>query len=208
MKLQVAFDIQHSDEVLELVEVNGDLIDIVEIGTPLILKEGLKSVQKIKKEYPNQTVLADLKIMDAGSLEAQIGFDAGADIVSVLGLASKKTLTSVKKTAVKNGRKVMVDMINHPFPEKEWHELMKMGMDYCCLHTAHDDTQDGRTPLNDLERFYNLHGGNNIAVAGGIKPDMIRKIKSFQPEIVVVGSYIANARNHREALTELHQAMG
>ena len=118
MKLQVAFDIQHSDEVLELVEVNGDLIDIVEIGTPLIMKEGLKSVQKIKKEYPNQTVLADLKIMDAGSLEAQIGFDAGADIVSVLGLASKKTLTSVKQTAVKNGRKVMVDMINHPFPEK------------------------------------------------------------------------------------------
>ena len=95
MKLQVAFDIQHSDEVLKLVEVNGDLIDIVEIGTPLIIKEGLKSVQKIKKEYPNQTVLADLKIMDAGLLEAQIGFDAGADIVSVLGLASKKTLSSV-----------------------------------------------------------------------------------------------------------------
>ena len=118
MKLQVAFDIQQSDEVLELVEVNGDLIDIVEIGTPLIMKEGLKSVQKIKKEYPNQTVLADLKIMDAGSLEAQIGFDAGADIVSVLGLASKKTLTSVKNTAVKNGRKVMVDMINHHFLKK------------------------------------------------------------------------------------------
>jgi len=49
MKLQVAFDIQHSDEVLKLVEVNGDLIDIVEIGTPLIMKEGLKSVQKITK---------------------------------------------------------------------------------------------------------------------------------------------------------------
>jgi len=97
MKLQVAFDIQNSDEVHKLVEINGDLIDIVEIGTPLIMKEGLKSVQKIKKEYPNQTVLADLKIMDAGLLEAQIGFDAGADIVTVLGLASKKTLTSVKQ---------------------------------------------------------------------------------------------------------------
>ena len=207
MKLQVAFDLQSSDEVLNFLEKNGDLIDIVEIGTPLIMEEGLKSVLKIKKKFPKQTILADLKIMDAGLLEAQIGFDAGADIVTVLGLASKKTLSSVKQAAVKNRRKVMVDMINHPFPEKKWHELMKMGMDYCCLHTAHDDTQDGRTPLNDLEHFYNLHGGNNIAVAGGIKPDMIRKIKSFRPEIVVVGSYIANARSHREALTELHQAM-
>ena len=207
MKLQVAFDLQSSDEILNFMEKNGDLIDIIEIGTPLIIKEGLKSVLKIKTKFPEQTVLADLKIMDAGLLEAQIGFDAGADIVSVLGLASQKTLTSVKQTAVKNGRKVMVDMINHPFPEKNWPELMKMGMDYCCLHTAHDDTQDGRTPLNDLEHFYNLHGGNNIAVAGGIKPDMIRNIKSFHPEIVVVGSYIANARNQCEALTELHRAM-
>ena len=207
MKLQVAFDIQNSDEVLNLVGINGDLIDIVEIGTPLIMKEGLKSVRRIKKEYPNQTILADLKIMDAGLLEAQMGFDAGADIVSVLGLASKKTLTSVKQTADQIGGKVMVDMINHPNPEKKWYDLMKMGMDYCCLHTAHDDVQDGRTPLNDLELFYNLHGGGNIAVAGGIKPDMMREIKCFQPEIVVVGSYIADANNHREALTELHQAM-
>jgi len=207
MKLQVAFDLQSSDEVLNFLEKNGDLIDIVEIGTPLIMEEGLKSVLKIKKKFPKQTVLADLKIMDAGLLEAQIGFDAGADIVTVLGLASKKTLSSVKQAAVKNRRKVMVDMINHPYPEKKWKELMKFGMDLCCLHTANDDTQDGKTPLNELERFYNLHGGNNIAVAGGINPDMIRKIKSFHPEIIIVGGYIANSRNHRDALVELHQTM-
>ena len=84
MKLQVAFDLQSSDEVLNIIERNGDLIDIIEIGTPLIMKEGLNSVQKIKNKFPKQTVLADLKIMDAGLLEAQIGFDAGADIVTVL----------------------------------------------------------------------------------------------------------------------------
>ena len=100
MKLQVAFDLQSSDEVLNFLEKNGDLIDIVEIGTPLIMEEGLKSVLKIKKKFPKQTVLADLKIMDAGLLEAQIGFDAGADIVTVLGLASKKTLNGVKQTCL------------------------------------------------------------------------------------------------------------
>ena len=50
MKLQVAFDLQSSDEVLKFVEKNGDLIDIVEIGTPLIMREGLKSVLKIKNK--------------------------------------------------------------------------------------------------------------------------------------------------------------
>ena len=207
MKLQVAFDLQSSDEILNFLEKNGDLIEIIEIGTPLIIKEGLKSVLKIKKKFPKQTVLADLKIMDAGLLEAQIGFDAGADIVTVLGLASKKTLSSVKQTAVKNRRKVMVDMINHPYPEKKWIGLMNMEMGLCCLHTANDDTKDGETPLNDLKRFYNSHGGKNIAVAGGLNPDMIRKINSFHPEIVIVGGYIANSRNQRNALEEIHQAM-
>ena len=207
MKLQVAFDLQSSDEILNFLEKNGDLIDIIEIGTPLIIKEGLKSVLKIKKKFPKQTVLADLKIMDAGLLEAQIGFDAGADIVTVLGLASTKTLYGVKMTAVKNSKEVMVDMINHPCPENKWNELKNMEMGLCCLHTANDDTKDGETPLNDLERFYNLHGGKNIAVAGGINPDMIRKINSFHPEIVIVGGYIANSINHRDALEEIHQAM-
>ena len=207
MKLQVAFDLQSSDEILNFVEKNGDLIDIIEIGTPLIIKDGLKSVLKIKKKFPKQTVLADLKIMDAGLLEAQIGFDAGADIVTVLGLASTKTLNGVKQAAVKNEKEVMVDMINHPCPENKWNELKNMEMGLCCLHTANDDTKDGETPLNDLERFYNLHGGKNIAVAGGINPDMIRKINSFHPEIVIVGGYIANSRNQRDALEEIHQAM-
>ena len=207
MKLQVAFDLQSSDEILNFMEKNGDLIDIIEIGTPLIIKEGLKSVLKIKKKFPKQTVLADLKIMDAGLLEAQIGFDAGADIVTVLGLASTKTLSSVKQAVVKNEKEVMVDMINHPCPENKWNELKNMEMGLCCLHTANDDSQDGETPLNDLERFYNLHGGENIAVAGGINPDMIRKINSFHPEIVIVGGYIANSRNQRNALEEIHQAM-
>jgi len=207
MKLQVAFDLQSSDEILNFLEKNGDLIDIIEIGTPLIIKEGLKSVLKIKKKFPKQTVLADLKIMDAGLLEAQIGFDAGADIVTVLGLASTKTLNGVKQAAVKNSKEVMVDMINHPCPENKWNELKNMEMGLCCLHTANDDTKDGETPLNDLERFYNLHGGKNIAVAGGINPDMIRKINSFHPEIVIVGGYIANSRNQRDALEEIRQAM-
>ena len=207
MKLQVAFDLQSSNEILNFVDNNGDLIDIVEVGTPLIMKEGLNSVQKIKKKFPKQTVLADMKIMDAGLLEAQIGFDAGADIITVLGLASKKTLGSVKQTAVKNSKEVMVDMINQPYPEKKWNELINMEMGLCCLHTANDDTKDGETPLNDLERFKNLHGSKNIAVAGGINPDMIRKINSFHPEIVIVGGYIANSRNQRDALEEIRQAM-
>ena len=113
MRLQVAFDLLSLEEVLALLEEVHDLVDIVEIGTPLILKEGIQAVSKVKECYPDQVVLADLKIMDAGALEAEIGFDAGADMITVLGLASRTTKSAAKSTAEQHGGKIVVDLINH-----------------------------------------------------------------------------------------------
>ena len=42
MKLQVAFDVGSFKDLIMLLEKVEDLIDIVEIGTPLIVKEGVK----------------------------------------------------------------------------------------------------------------------------------------------------------------------
>ena len=207
MRLQVAFDLLSLEEVLALLEEVHDLVDIVEIGTPLILKEGLKAVTKIKECYPDQVVLADLKIMDAGALEAEIGFDAGADMITVLGLASQTTKSAAKGTAEQHGGKIVVDLINHPHPVQEWEELRKIGMDFCCIHTAHDDAQQHNTPLETLENFHKVHGGSRVAVAGGVKPSLIREMKSFPPEIVVVGSYITGAEDAREAVQKIRKAM-
>ena len=92
MKLQLAFDLGSFQELILLLEQVEDLIDIIEIGTPLIVKEGVKEIENIKKTFPKKTILADMKIMDAGELEAKIGFDVGADIVICLGLASSTTI--------------------------------------------------------------------------------------------------------------------
>jgi 3-keto-L-gulonate-6-phosphate decarboxylase len=37
-----------------LLEQVEDLIDIIEIGTPLIVKEGVKEIEKIKKTFPKK----------------------------------------------------------------------------------------------------------------------------------------------------------
>ena len=51
--------------------------------------------------------------MDAGKLEADIGFHAGADMVSVLGLASKKTIEAAKNSAIQWNRKIMILSLIH-----------------------------------------------------------------------------------------------
>ena len=207
MKLQLAYDLGSFQDLILLLEQVEDLIDIIEIGTPLIVKEGVKEIENLKKTFPKKTILADMKIMDAGELEAKIGFDVGADIVTCLGLASSATIDGAKKVASRNNGKIMVDMINHYNPISKWPELLEMGIDYVCLHTAHDDAVTGDNSIEILEQFYKIYGGNNLAVAGGVKPDLIQGMSRFQPEIVVVGSYITDSAQPREAVENVRRVM-
>lgn len=66
MKLQIAFDTLSIDTVLTKTEEIKDVIGIVEIGTPMIVKDGLLPVIKIKEKFPELTVLADTKLLMAG----------------------------------------------------------------------------------------------------------------------------------------------
>ena len=43
--------------------------DWVEAGTPLIKAEGLTAVRALKAEFPDKTIVADMKTMDAGRVE-------------------------------------------------------------------------------------------------------------------------------------------
>ena len=63
----------------------------IELGTPLIKQQGLSVVTNVKAAYPDKLVFADMKTMDAGELEADLAFDAGADIMTVLGTAGDST---------------------------------------------------------------------------------------------------------------------
>ena len=67
MKLQIALDFLELEDALRIAREVIDYIDIVEIGTPLILREGLKAVREAKKNFPQKIILADLKIADAGA---------------------------------------------------------------------------------------------------------------------------------------------
>ena len=207
MKLQLAYDLGTYEELYAFMEEIEEAIDIIEIGTPLILREGVTQIEKVKNRFPDKLIFADLKIMDAGKLEADIGFQAGADMVSVLGLASKKTIEAAKNSAIQWNRKIMIDMINLQDPIREWADFMVMGMDYGCLHTAHDDVTDGENSLETVEKFHEAHGGQQISVAGGIDPEKTRNLKSCQPEILVVGSYITSAVDPSKALKTIRKVM-
>ena len=91
--LQVALDFVDMDRALKLArEAVAGGAEILEAGTPLIKSEGLDAVRKLRAEFPNHTIVADLKTMDAGRDEMEIAAKAGANVATVLGAADDGTI--------------------------------------------------------------------------------------------------------------------
>ena len=92
MKLQVALDTLSLEECIQLLEQTKGSVEIAEVGTPFIIEEGMVPVKEIHKTFPEIEVLADAKIMDAGEFEPDKCFEAGASIVTVLGVSHDETI--------------------------------------------------------------------------------------------------------------------
>jgi 3-hexulose-6-phosphate synthase len=208
MKLQLALDLLDVDAVRRLLDQVIDLIDIVEIGTPLILQEGMRIVTEIKERHPTVTLLADLKIMDAGELEAKIGFDAGADIVTVLGVTHDSTIQGALNQAHRRGKQVMVDLIAVNDVQTRTRELELLGVDSLCVHTAFDVQKQGQGPLRELQLVESVRKRTKIAVAGGIKPDTLPEILIHHPDVVIVGGFVTGHADKRRAVNEIRQVLG
>ncbi|MCL6633635.1 MAG: orotidine 5'-phosphate decarboxylase, partial [Alicyclobacillus herbarius] len=56
MKLQLALDLVNIPEGIELVKEVQEYIDIVEIGTPVVINEGLHAVKAMKEAFPSLEV--------------------------------------------------------------------------------------------------------------------------------------------------------
>lgn len=192
MKLQIALDMFGLDEALAILDDVGDAVDIVEVGTPWIIREGLKNVTLLKKRFPGLEILADTKIMDAGRLEAADAFAAGADIVTAMGAAYDETIAGAVEAAEKAGGKIMVDLLAVADPAARAVAVRKLGARYACVHTAFD-IQHASDPLEELTLVSAALGKTGVAVAGGVKPETLAAIAACGPDIVIVGGALTGA---------------
>ncbi|MGL5899921.1 MAG: 3-hexulose-6-phosphate synthase [Lactobacillaceae bacterium] len=205
-RLQVALDAITLNGALNLIEKIQDDVDIVEVGTPLMMHYGMNVVEKLVQNFPKLPVLCDAKIMDAGNYEAGLAFDAGAEYVTVLALADDLTIQGVTKAAHDRNKKVVVDLINVTDLNRI-EKLEQFGVDVIAIHTGADAQAAGQSPLDDLKEIRPLVKKADLAVAGGIKTNTIEKYLKEKPEIVIVGGGILNQADSVAAAHKLHQAI-
>lgn len=192
MELQLALDLVNIPEAIEVVKEVEEYIDIVEIGTPVVINEGLRAVKEVKAAFPNLKVLADLKIMDAAGYEVMKASEAGADIITILGAAEDMSIKGAVEEAKAQGNKILVDMIGIKDIKSRAKELDELGVDYICVHTGYDLQAIGQNSFEDLMTIKNVVKNAKTAIAGGIKLDTLPEVVQLKPDLIIVGGGIAN----------------
>ena len=206
-QLQIALDGDLPAALALLAHVHP-FVDIAEIGTPLVFREGMRAVREIRAAYPQLTLVADLKIMDAGQAEADIAFAAGADRVTVMALASDATIAGALTSARSPGKRVMVDMMQVADPLARARQLLALGCDLLCLHTAHDLQSSQASPYAQLAQLRAALPGAQLAIAGGVKLDTLEQILPLKPQVIIVGSGITAAPDPEAAARQFHERIG
>lgn len=208
MKLQVALDSDFSlDRALRVIETVQASIDIVEIGTPFVLAEGLSVVRGVKQRFPHLPVLADLKIMDAGEYEAGLAFAAGADLVTALAAADDQTIRGALTAARAHGGELVVDMIAVPDLPRRLAEIDALSVDYLCLHTSKDLQKLSGDMDGVFAQLRQQVTRTGIALAGGIHAGNIAQYARIRPDIIIVGEGITGAADPAAAARAIRQAM-
>ncbi|HEY1949957.1 MAG TPA: orotidine 5'-phosphate decarboxylase / HUMPS family protein [Bryobacteraceae bacterium] len=171
--VQISLDLISIPEALETAHMALRAgVDWLEAGTPLIIAEGMNGVRALRKEFPDVPIVADLKTMDGGWLEAQMMAQAGATHVVVMERAHPETI----KIVVKAGKDFGVAVMGDNLAADDMVAAAKRLEDYGCGFVIHHIGYDER---------------RGIAAAGGKAPsplDQLREVvKAVKIPVQAVG---------------------
>lgn len=205
--LQLALDFVDLPRALQVAEeaVAGGA-DWLEAGTPLIKSEGLQAVRDLKSRWPDLTVVADMKTMDAGRAEVEYAAKAGAQIVGILGAASDATIRECIEAARNYGAEIIVDMVQVDDVVARARAVEEMGASYIGIHVAIDEQMQGKTPWETLQEVVKAVT-IPVAVAGGINSETAALAVKAGASIVVIGGAITKAGDATGATQAIKRAM-
>ncbi len=188
--VQISLDLTNTEEALDVARVAMRCgVDWLEAGTPLILAEGMHGVRALRQEFPQAPIVADLKTMDGAGLEAEMMFQAGANMTVVMGQAHDASIIEQVKMARRYGGKVMCDVMLCTDKPGRARQAEKLGVDYIVVHTGFDERNmvHGLSPLNDLPAILDAVK-IPVQAVGGLSIDQAIQTLELGAEIVVFGA--------------------
>ena len=193
--VQISLDLTNIDEAIETASMALRAgVDWLEAGTPLILAEGLHGVRNLRDSFPKVPVVADLKTMDGGYLEAEMMAKAGATHVVVMARAHPETIKCVVQAGKDFGIKVMGDNMVSDNMIDGAKLLEDLGCDYIIHHIGYDErrgisAQGGKMP-SPLDQLLEVVKAVEVPVqaVGGLTLEQAIKCPQYGAPLVVLGA--------------------
>jgi 3-hexulose-6-phosphate synthase/6-phospho-3-hexuloisomerase len=193
--VQISLDLISIDEALETAAMAMRAgVDWLEAGTPLLLAEGLHGVKALRNAFPGIPIVADLKTMDGGYLEAEMMFKAGATHVVVMARAHEETIKCVVKAGADYGGAVMGDNMACPDMIAAARWLEDLGCDYVIHHIGFDERRGisamGKRMPSPLDQLREVVNAVRVPVqaVGGLSLEQAVKCPEYGAPLVVLGA--------------------
>jgi 3-hexulose-6-phosphate synthase/6-phospho-3-hexuloisomerase len=196
--VQISLDIVSIPEAIETARMALRAgVDWLEAGTPLIIAEGMNGVRALREEFPDVPIVADLKTMDGGYLEAELMFKAGATHVVVMERAHEETIKVVVQAGRDFGVKVMGDNLGAPDMVSAAKRLEDLGCDYVIHHIGYDERRGiaarGERAPTPLDQLREVVQAVNVPVqaVGGLTIEQAISTPEYGAPLVVLGAPLA-----------------
>ena len=193
--VQISLDIISIPEALETAHLAMRAgVDWLEAGTPFIIAEGMNGVRALRAEFPGVPIVADLKTMDGGWLEAEIMAKAGATHVVVMERAHPETVKMVVKAGRDLGVKVMGDNLGADDKVAAAKRLEDLGCDFVIHHIGYDERRGlaamGKPWPSPLDQLKEIVAAVHVPVqaVGGLSIEQAIRTPEYGAPLVVLGA--------------------
>lgn len=207
--LQFALDFISLPPAIAVASKTAPHVDIFEIGTPLCKAAGLDAIRAVREVCPDNLILADFKTPDVGWLEAKMAFDAGADLMTVIGGAPMATVESALKTANEYGKQILMELtgvLDIITRAQEWRQV---GIEWMVYHRGWDEEASNRQwsqdDLDTIQRLIDM--GFKVTVTGGLTNETIPFFQNIPVTALITGRAIHAAKDPVASAMEIRSTI-
>ncbi|MBE3117037.1 bifunctional 5,6,7,8-tetrahydromethanopterin hydro-lyase/3-hexulose-6-phosphate synthase [Candidatus Bathyarchaeota archaeon] len=202
--LQISLDAPSVENAKKIIaQLPGSDRIIIEVGTPLIKRYGTRVISELRKDAKDTFMVADLKTLDVGKVEADIAYEDTADAVVAAGLAPPETLDAFTHEAKRLGIYAVIDMLNVEDVLGKLQSLKEFP-DVIILHRGIDQETGRSSGLERIQIIRQAFPNKKylIAVAGGIVPETAKEALEKGADILIVGRYVTQSKDVERAVRD------
>jgi 3-hexulose-6-phosphate synthase len=194
MKLHVALNLMNLDQACSIAQEIDAFCDAFEIGPVLLAHYGIQAIKTFRTLFPEKVLICDTNIAEFEKEIVTLALKAGGDWVTVLAGANTNTIHNSCMSAHREGKMVMLDLIDAPTAGQISVDAQALGVDALLVHNTEAN------PYAFLDRWDMVKGNTTLPVfiSTHITRSSIQKLVTLDPAGIIIGHAITEAEKPQE----------